>query len=91
VPWSRRPPAAFRQGASGETGWLVAPGDLDALGAAITAALGNPLALRPMGIAGRTLAESQFHGPSSPRSSSPFTGTLRPVFMIPLRAKAELP
>ena len=47
----------------GETGWLVAPGDPDALGAAITAALGDPLALRPMGIAGRALAETQFSWP----------------------------
>jgi glycosyltransferase involved in cell wall biosynthesis len=47
----------------GATGWLVAPGDPDALAAALRAALGNPLALVRMGLEGRALADARFSWP----------------------------
>jgi glycosyltransferase involved in cell wall biosynthesis len=47
----------------GSTGWLVEPGDADALAEAIQAALADPPALVRMGRAGRALAEAEFSWP----------------------------
>jgi glycosyltransferase involved in cell wall biosynthesis len=47
----------------GVTGWLVEPGDPDALAAAVRAALGNPLTLASMGLEGRALADTHFSWP----------------------------
>ena len=48
---------------AGVTGWLVEPGDPDALAAALREALGSPQALPQMGLAGRALAEARFSWP----------------------------
>ncbi len=48
----------------GVTGWLVEPGDPDALAAAVKSALASPSALTRMGQAGRTLAEAEFSWPA---------------------------
>lgn len=47
----------------GVTGWLVEPGDPDALAAAVRMALNDPAALIRMGREGRALAEAQFSWP----------------------------
>lgn len=44
----------------GQSGWLVPPGDVTALGAAVRSALAAPEALPAMGAAGRALAEQEF-------------------------------
>ena len=45
---------------SGVNGWLVPPGDVSALAAAISGALGDPSRLPAMGQAGRVIVEQEF-------------------------------
>lgn len=47
----------------GETGWLVAPGDVSALAAAIAEAAADPARLDRWGRAGRALVEAEFDWP----------------------------
>jgi glycosyltransferase involved in cell wall biosynthesis len=62
----RRPVVASRAGGlpdkvvPGVTGWLVPPGNEEALAAAIAKALTDPLRLQSMGAAGRALVEKDF-------------------------------
>ncbi len=62
----RRPVVASRAGGlpdkvvPGVTGWLVPPGNEDALSAAIVKALSDPSRLNSMGAAGRALVEKDF-------------------------------
>jgi glycosyltransferase involved in cell wall biosynthesis len=62
----RRPVVASRAGGlpdkviPGVTGWLVPPGNEEALGGAIIKALSDPARLQSMGSAGRALVEKEF-------------------------------
>lgn len=61
-----RPVVATRAGGipdkvvHGETGWLCAPGDVDALAQGIAAVVGDPERARAMGAAGRLRAQERF-------------------------------
>jgi glycosyltransferase involved in cell wall biosynthesis len=45
---------------NGVNGWLVSPGDASALAAAISGAIGDPVRLPAMGLAGRAIVEREF-------------------------------
>jgi glycosyltransferase involved in cell wall biosynthesis len=66
----RRPVVAARAGGlpdkvrPGENGWLVAPGDPDALAAAVEDAMADSGRLRSMGVASRRIVERDFAWPA---------------------------